>query len=389
MPDINLSPFTAEQAAMDRRRKMAEAMQQQAILPIDMPTVPGAKVSHIQGLAKLLQGYIAGKNLDRAQQEQKDYEANTMADFAKIYGLAGRKETVPGAVITPAVPSAPIPENVERQAELARLNQPEAGFEAQAAIGRNLMRPQDAQQIQNLPTSTAAVPEVRAPDQQVPMLKAEMLNDPKFAKTSAGRMMLAQALMQQRTQEQAAAMKAAEREQEFRVVPPGSTVMQGGKTVFTAPKESPVREIKTIDSATGMPVTKFVPEKVLLTMGNIPDQYKGFAADLIMAKNLPPQIMQDPQLLNLVGSKLNKDAGQVTQEDVSKYMLSVAETRAKLGYEGIPFPEPQPMAAAPNPLVKQTLPKGVPMGAIQTGKFTPDGRPVYQTPDGKNHVEDK
>ena len=389
MPDINLSPFTAEQAAMDRRRKMAEAMQQQAILPIDMPTVPGAKVSHAQGLAKLLQGYIAGRNLDRAQQEQKDYEANTMADFAKIYGLAGQKETVPGAVITPAVPSAPIPENVERQAELARLNQPEAGFEAQAAIGRNLMRPQDAQQIQNLPTSTAAVPEVRAPDQQVPMLKAEMLTDPKFTKTSAGRMMLAQALMQQRTQEQAAAMKAAEREQEFRVVPAGSTVMQGGKTVFTAPKESPVREIKTIDSATGMPVTKFVPEKVLLTMGNIPDQYKGFAADLIMAKNLPPQIMQDPQLLNLVGSKLNKDAGQVTQEDVSKYMLSVAETRAKLGYEGIPFPEPQPMAAAPNPLVKPKLPKGVPMGAVQTGKFTPDGRPVYQTPDGKNHVEDK
>lgn len=389
MPDINLSPFTAEQAAMDRRRKMAEAMQQQAILPIDMPTVPGAKVSHAQGLAKLLQGYIAGRNLDRAEQEQKDYEANTMADFAKIYGLAGQKQTVPGAVITPAVPSVPIPKNVARQAELARLNQPEAGFEQQAAIGRTLMRPQDVQQIQNLPTSTAAVPEVRAPDQQVPMLKAEMLTDPKFAKTSAGRMMLAQALMQQRTQEQAAAMKAAEREQEFRVVPAGSTVMQGGKTVFTAPKESPVREIKTIDSATGMPVTKFVPEKVLLTMGNIPDQYKGFAADLIMAKNLPPQIMQDPQLLNLVGSKLNKDAGQVTQEDVSKYMLSVAETRAKLGYEGIPFPEPQPLAAAPNPLVKPKLPKGVPMGAVQTGKFTPDGRPVYQTPDGKNHVEDK
>ena len=205
MPDINLSPFTAEQAAMDRRRKMAEAMQQQAILPIDMPTVPGAKVSHIQGLAKLLQGYIAGRKLDRAEKEQKEYEANTMADFAKIYGLAGQKETVPGAVITPAVPSAPIPENLERQAELARLNQPEAGFEAQAAIGRNLMRPQDAQQIQNLPTSTAAVPEVRAPDQQVPMLKAEMLTDPKFAKTSAGRLMLAQALMQQRSQEQAAA----------------------------------------------------------------------------------------------------------------------------------------------------------------------------------------
>ena len=40
MVDINLSPYTAEQQAMDRRRKMAEALQQQAIAPIEMPTVP-------------------------------------------------------------------------------------------------------------------------------------------------------------------------------------------------------------------------------------------------------------------------------------------------------------------------------------------------------------
>ena len=231
MPDINLSPYTAEQAAMDRRRKMAEAMQQQAILPIDMPTVPGAKVSHAQGLAKLLQGYIAGRKLDRAEKEQKEYEANTMADFAKIYGLAGQKETVPGAVITPAVPSAPIPENLERQAELQRLNQPEAGFEAQANIGRTLMRPQDVQQIQNLPTSTAAVPEVRAPDQQVPMLKAEMLTDPKFTKTSAGRMMLAQALMQQRAQEQAAAQAELAASRQLQAFNPEQNVgtFSGGK----------------------------------------------------------------------------------------------------------------------------------------------------------------
>ena len=231
MPNINLSPLTAEQQAIDRRRKMAEAMQQQSILPIEMPTVPGAKVSHLQGLAKLFEGYLAKKDLEKSEKEQKDYEANTMADFAKIYGLAGQKETVPGAVITPAVPSAPIPENVERQAELARLNQPEAGFEAQAAIGRNLMRPQDAQQIQNLPTSTPAVPEVRAPDQQVPMLKAEMLTDPKFTKTSAGRMMLAQALMQQRAQEQAAAQAELAASRQLQAFNPEQNVgtFSGGK----------------------------------------------------------------------------------------------------------------------------------------------------------------
>jgi hypothetical protein len=259
---------------------------------------------------------------------------------------------VPGKEITPAVPSVAIPENVARQAELAKLNQPEAGFEAQANIGRTLMRPQDVQQIQSLPTSTAAVPAVMSPDQQVPALKADMLNDPKFTQTSAGKMMLAQALMQQRAQEQAAALRKQEAEQAIQSVGPGSTLYQGGKAIYTNPKESPVREIKTIDATTGMPVTKYVPENVLLSMGAIPDQFKGFAADLIMAKNLPAQIMNDPQLLNLVGSQLNKVAGQVTQEDVANYMLKVAETRAKLGYEGIPFNEPAGLTAAPNPLVK-------------------------------------
>ena len=351
MPDINLSPLTAEQSAIDRRRKMAEAMQQQAILPIDMPNVAGAKVSPYQGLAKLLQGYIAGKGLERSDTQQKELEANTMSDFAKVFGLMGKTETVPGKEITPAVPSVAIPENVARKAELARLNQPEAGFEAQANIGRTLMRPQDVQQIQSLPTSTAAVPAVMSPDQQVPALKADMLNDPKFTQTSAGRMMLAQALMQQRAQEQAEALRKREAASAIQSVAPGATLFQGGKAIYTNPKDSPVREIKTTD-ANGMPITKYVPENVLLTMGAIPDQYKGFAADLIMAKNLPAQIMNDPQLLNLVGSQLNKQAGQVTQEDVANYMLKVAETRAKLAYEGIPFKEPAGLTAAPNPLIK-------------------------------------
>ena len=352
MPDINLSPLTAEQAALNRRRKMAEAMQQQAILPIDMPNVAGVKISPYQGLAKLLQGYIAGKNLEKADTEQKALEANTMSDFAKIFGLAGQTETIPGKEITPAVPSVAIPENVARQAELARLNQPEAGFEAQANIGRTLMRPQDVQQIQSLPTSTAAVPAVMSPDQQVPALKASMLQDPKFTQTSAGRMMLAQALMQQRAQEQAAALRRQEAELTVQSVAPGAALVRGGKVIYERPKTPTTREVKTNDPLTGMPITKYIPEDVLLGMGGIPDQFKGFAADLIMSKNLPQQIMNDPQLLNLVGSQLNKVAGQVTQEDVANYMLKVAETRAKLGYEGIPFNEPAGLTAAPNPFVK-------------------------------------
>ncbi len=54
----------------------------------------------------------------------------------------------------------------------------------------------------------------------------------------------------------------------------------------------------------------------------------------------------------MVGSQLNNTAGLVTEEDVANYMLKVQETRAKLGYEGIPFAEPKGLTAASNPLVK-------------------------------------
>ena len=373
MPAINLSPLTAEQESLDRRRKMAEAMQQQAILPIEMPNVPGAKVSHLQGFAKLLQGYIAGKNLEKAEEEKKQYEADTMADYAKVIDLMGRTETVPGAVISPAVEPQPIPENIAQQAELERLSQPKALFEAKAAYGGNPILA-NAEQIKTLPTMTEAQAEERAPSQQIPALKASMLKDPKFTQTGAGRMMLAQALVQQQAQEQAEALRKREASSAIQSVAPGTTLFQGGKAIYTNPKDSPIREVKTTD-ANGNPITKYIPENVLLTMGAIPDQYKGFAADLITSQNLPKSITSNPQLLNLIGSQLNKQAGQVTQEDVANYMLRVAETRAKLGYEGIPFQEPKPLAAATNPLIKS-------MPLPPEGSQLIDGQ-VYDTPKGR------
>ena len=231
MPDINLNPYTSESEAIAKKLRMAELLQQQAMQPIELPTMPGVRVSPLSGLAKMLQAYGASKMSQRATEEQKALEANTMADFAKLYGVMGQTETVPGRVTTPAIPSAPIPENVARQAELARLNQPEAGFEAQALIGRNLMRPQDMQQIQNLPTSTVSVPEVREPDRQVSMLRADALSDPKFMKTNAGRMMLAQALMQQRAQQQAIAQAELAASRQLQAFNPEQTVgtFSGGK----------------------------------------------------------------------------------------------------------------------------------------------------------------
>jgi hypothetical protein len=71
MPDINLSPYTVEQQAIDRRRRMAELLQQQAAAPMEMPSMPGVRSSPFAGLAKLLQGYGAGQTLQNIDTEQK------------------------------------------------------------------------------------------------------------------------------------------------------------------------------------------------------------------------------------------------------------------------------------------------------------------------------
>jgi hypothetical protein len=362
MADINLSPYTAEQQAMDRRRKMAEAMQQQAVLPIEMPTVPGAKVSHLQGLAKLLQGYIAGKNIEKSDAEQKAYETSSQEDVARLLRNIGKTETVPGDIITPGKESMFIPENVTRYQETK--DQPES------------FTPEERNAAIDLPLKTEAIAPEYGPSRQVPLLSADLLNptNPLAMKTGQGKQMLAQYLMQQEAQKQAAAQAELAASRQIQSVAPGATLFQGGKAIYTAPKESPVREVKTID-ANGMPITKYIPESTLLAMGNIPDQYKGFAADLITAKNLPENITNDPQLLNLVGSQLNKAAGQVTPQDVANYMLKVAETRAKLAYEGIPFAEPKPITAAKNPLIQS---KPLP----PQGSQLINGQ-VYDTPKGR------
>jgi len=236
MIDINLSPYTGEQQALDRRRRMAEAMQQQSTVPIEMPTMPGVRVSPYAGLAKILQGYIAGKNLERADQEQKDYENSVSEDTARLFRNMSKTETIPGDIITPAQEArfespVPIPENENRKQELVNLIAPDPTNAARAAIGYNLMRPEDRERITNLPSMTEgreipAVAEERGPSRQVPLLSADLLNptNPLAMKTGQGKQMLAQYLMQQEAQKQAAAQAQLAAQQQIHAFNPEQNV---------------------------------------------------------------------------------------------------------------------------------------------------------------------
>jgi len=314
MADVNLSPYTAEQQAMDRRRKMAEAMQQQAVSPIEMPTVPGAKVSHLQGLAKLLQGYIAGKNLDRADQEQKDYELATNRDWERILNLPSGQQSplsLTGDVEAKPDPNIPLP-----------LTGKDLGME-----------------------------------------------------TGTGRIALLQALMQQKQQQQAAAQRALEAQQQYHTVAPGASLIQGGKSVFTNPAIPSFEKVETRDPVTGLTIHKYVNKTELGKLGDVLAPYSGFVKDITEAQSATESIKNNPALLDVLGSNLNKTGGLPTQKDVVNSQLAEAQAKAQLGYQGINLGKTEPLVKAKNPLIQS---KPLPSAGTQLEIGV-----VYDTPKGR------
>ena len=356
MQGINLSPLTAEQAALDRRRKMAEAMQQQAILPIDMPNVVGAKVSPYQGLAKLLQGYIAGKSLERADTEQKQQQSDYLSDLGFLVRNAGKT--------TPA--TAAIPEQVEtiRTPNLANQNLQEVALrqttmrDPNAAI--NPFEKQiDRSQLGNiaaLPAEnieeriTPAVPAMAAS----PLLSPDLLsgnNANNYIKTSAGKMALAQYLMQQQAQQQAADLEAKKvksrnpQEELYRYVNGEYVVVSPGK-----PKGEFFQPVTELD-ALGKPITvaydKSGNRKVIDTAGAYtPNQWTSMSvAD--KAKILFDQYKFNNLSAEQIQQARQKDA-QLDQEMVKIGFDTGMKVQGGLGVSGN-APMPNLVGALTNP----------------------------------------
>ena len=90
MPDINLNPYTAESAAIQRRLQMAQLLGQQALQPVEVPQQAGVRASPYMGLAKMLQGYMAGSEEKAATEAYKDlaerYQAGNRAEMGAFLG---------------------------------------------------------------------------------------------------------------------------------------------------------------------------------------------------------------------------------------------------------------------------------------------------------------
>jgi hypothetical protein len=218
---------------------------------------------------------------------------------------------------------------------LARLNQPALGFEAQANIGRTLMRPQDVQQIKDLPTSTVAVPAEMSAAQQVPALKASMLKDPKFTQTSAGRMMLAQALMSQQAQQQAEAVRKREAEQAIVKFGPEDTagrIVNGKFVPIVQGVKQPKWEKSSQFDANGQEITGWVNT-------NAPDIPASFVKGAVKPANT-------------LDAELKLFATEIE-----------ADKALDVGRPARTF---------------ERLPKGVPVGAKKVGKDKATGKDVYK-----------
>ena len=121
MADINLSPYTAESAAIQRRLQMAQLLNQQAMQPMELPQQAGVKISPYAGLAKILEGFNAGREEKAATEAYKElankYQAGNKADVSGfLEALQGAPERAqrldPQEVQQMADQGTPMPPNM-------------------------------------------------------------------------------------------------------------------------------------------------------------------------------------------------------------------------------------------------------------------------------------
>lgn len=90
----------AEQASIDRQRRLGTMLQEQSMTPIESQN--GAPISYTQGLAKMLQAYAGGQKLKGAEERERALAEDMGNKFST--GLSNYMETLRGE---PEIPSPP------------------------------------------------------------------------------------------------------------------------------------------------------------------------------------------------------------------------------------------------------------------------------------------
>jgi hypothetical protein len=368
MADINLSPYTAEQAALDRRRKMAEVMQQQAIAPIDMPTVPGAKVSHTQGLAKLLQGYIAGKGLEKADTEQKALAERYQGDVSGDFQAMIRALQAPAQAGQPAIePTFQEGQSTITQGGQAAIPARPAGY--LPAEGLSGIKTEPVRQAYMAQLLAQAAP--KAP---IKASAGDVFLDPVTLKPLS-------TIPEKPSWEKYS--KFDPNGQEItglinkNAAAPLDTFVEGAR------KPEDLVSVETINDQ-GQPVTRYFKKSDPLLATGIPKPLVGILGDLQAAGALPKNWKENPTIVDLVNTSLVNKAGGITPKNVFDFKVALADLnikKATLADQGISANVAIPTAPTPTTGVLGAIQnQPVSQPAIPTAQAAPIGAPPVVAP---------
>jgi hypothetical protein len=218
-----------------------------------------------------LQGYIAGKSLEKADTEQKRQESDYLSDLGFLMRNAGKTTPATAAIPeqvetirTPNVANQNLQEVALRQTTMRDPNAAINPFEKQ--IDRSQLGNIAALPAENIEERvTPAVPAMAAS----PLLSPDLLsgnNANNYIKTSAGKMALAQYLMQQQAQQQAAAQAELAASRQLQAFNPEQNVgtFSGGKfNTIIQGQPKPMTEAQRLDAELKQYATEVEADKSL------------------------------------------------------------------------------------------------------------------------------
>ena len=92
---VSFTPYDEQMAELQRRQRLAELMQQQAMQPLETPQSGGrliAKVSPLAGLAKMLQAYSAGAEARDIERQRGQAEERARGEAQDWFANLGTKQ---------------------------------------------------------------------------------------------------------------------------------------------------------------------------------------------------------------------------------------------------------------------------------------------------------
>ena len=274
------NPYQAEQADIARRQRMAEIMQQQAFQPAETFSYGGiqARTSPLTSLAKALQGYVAGKTQRDLVEEQKALgeraQRESASDFATLFEHMRGQE---------ALPERPPVTAVDDQGNFMP-NQPAVAARARGIVDPSILTTLRDPQAKQLAMSQLLA-QMKGPESAFGKVDAKDYTPESVRAFAAGGSKDYSVLVPVRKQEMA------------------TTVGPNGQTI-------------------SVPFNPYAPppQGFVQPMG-------GFVGTLQQLGLLTPEMMQKPQVQQVLSGYIGKETGQVTPVEFQRLQIDLARLR--------------------------------------------------------------